>query len=110
MFRLFKRRKRIKASNYGRKEGWYIELEGRRIGEIINPERVAEFWHQYELILFDQSLSNTIENYKFWDNPSLRYFSKSLEEYCPHPSIIVYDKELSTLEKKVVRARSLGIS
>jgi len=110
MFKAFKRRKRVKASNYGRKEGWYIELEGGRIGEIINPERIAEFWHQYELILFDKSLSDAVENYEFWDNPSLMYFSKSLEEYCKHSSIIVYDNELSTPEKKVVKARLLGIS
>lgn len=110
IFKISERKKRIIDSNYGRKEGWYIELEGRRIGEIINPEHVAEFWHQYELILFDHSLSNAVENYEFWENPSLKYFSKSLEKYCIYFPIIVYQSELSTSERKVVSARSLAIS
>ena len=43
------RRLRIIETNYGRNCGWYVEVEGRKIARLSDPEFVDMFWDSYRL-------------------------------------------------------------
>lgn len=86
-----KRKRELHDSDFGRKDGWYVELNSIRIAELINPNHHEMFWVYYDLIILDSDLTCEIQNEDFWLNDSLRFFSKSLEEYANMKPLIVVD-------------------
>jgi hypothetical protein len=87
LFKYYKRRKALKKSNFGRSEGWIVELNGKKIAEFINPLAYDHFAFVYELIVLDESLEKEMENYEFWDTTALRFISKAVNEYYDGPKL-----------------------
>jgi hypothetical protein len=50
---------RLRKSNYGRLDGWYIELDGEVQGELVDYQFEDMFWDSYQVIPKDD-LSNEI--------------------------------------------------
>ncbi len=48
---LNRKRRAAQESDFGRRFGWFIERDGKRIGELdfIRWDPAAQFWHEYRL-------------------------------------------------------------
>jgi hypothetical protein len=99
-YKNYKRRQTLKKSNFGRNEGWIVELNGKKIAEFINPRAYDHFAFVYELIVLDESLKKEMENYKFWNTTALRFMSKAVNEYYDGPILNVRPYE-DTEEKYI---------
>lgn len=77
----YKRRLQIWQSNYGRDDGWYVELEGVRVAELVDCQFVDMFWDCYRIIPLENELNVNDELFQreFWDNfQKLIFRSRSL--------------------------------
>ena len=45
------RRKKLKESNQGSKEGWIVWIKGKSIAELDNPDQAQKFWVNYDLTI-----------------------------------------------------------
>lgn len=61
-------REQLKRSDYGRSEGWDLELEGRVVARLDEPRRQDMFWVSYRLtpITEDELLAAALLTRAFW--------------------------------------------
>lgn len=66
----FQRRREIWESNYGRDEGWFVELDGVCVAELVDCQFVDHFWDSYRIVPIANELDIHDELFQrsFWDN------------------------------------------
>lgn len=76
-------------SNYGRKYGWLIELDGKIIGELKNPRYADMFWVSYDIVALKKGEECFVNARTTWDELELRFKNKVMNEYAIYafPSI-----------------------
>jgi hypothetical protein len=104
LLKYYKRRKALKKSNFGRSEGWVVELNGRNIAEFINPIEHDQLRFIYNLSILDKSMEEELMSSNFWDRNDLKFFSKALNEYSN--SIPIVNPKINK-GKRIVRVRYL---
>lgn len=70
------RKKYLKKSDFGRINGWYVELGKERIAELVNPELRDQFWYAYDLLIYQNAKNKDLRCQIFWDNENIRFLSK----------------------------------
>lgn len=83
-----KRNKQLKETDYGRNKGWNIEIDGIKVGELINPKVRGQLRYEYELVLCKSNFIVEIRNNTFWERNDLMFFSKSMKEYAKYNPIV----------------------
>ncbi|MCD8418303.1 hypothetical protein J2Q11_11415 [Tenacibaculum finnmarkense genomovar finnmarkense] len=58
----------LKKSNWGREFNWYIEYNGKIIGELINYKWKDMFWDTYIVKSFNEDYNQILTDSLFWDN------------------------------------------
>lgn len=97
-----KRRKKLEQSDYGREEGWIIEVDAVKIAALIKPIYEDMFWYSYELVLINTLFKCEIYEALFWERSDLFFFSKALNEYCYNKPIVNL-MERERMEKVLIR-------
>ena len=66
--RAYRAKKRALASDCGRRFGWFIEKDEKRVGELeyIRWDSVAQFWHEYSVVWCDADESCIEGNPDAW--------------------------------------------
>lgn len=81
-------RKRIVESDYGRKFGWFVESEGRRLATLTEPEwdSVAQFWYVYKLTPLTDSPEDhqRLASEGFWQRTDIVYRNREFDMLAPH--------------------------
>lgn len=70
------RRLRAFETGYGRTAGWYVELDGRRLAQLVNCRREEMFWCSYQILPMTDSPAERIllfQSNEFWHTRPLRY-------------------------------------
>lgn len=90
MFEFFKSRKisALKSTDFGRKNGWNVELNDQVIAKLKNPVFVDMFWYSYDLEIVEAAMSGQLADKFFWDRDGLRFYSLSLDRYFENDVII----------------------
>lgn len=47
---MFERPRKLATSNYGREYGWFIELNGKVVGELVYLDCAEMFWDWYRVV------------------------------------------------------------
>jgi len=88
---------KLKATNYGRSEGWEVQYKNRTIAILMNDKMVEMFWCSYD-ISFVGNLAEQYANQKlFSEQRDLEYYSIALKEYAKSVTVT-----LDSLESDVV--------
>lgn len=70
----------LEKTNWGRDFGWYIEYEGKMIGELVDAKFEDMFWFTYKLIAYKEHESLVLD-FKNWDECKFRYLNKHYQQY-----------------------------
>lgn len=107
----YQRRLEIWQSDFGRDEGWYVELEGVRVAELVDCQGQQMFWDAYRIVPLENELGIRDQLFQraFWDNSQLltfrnRKFGDIAES--AWPAAKVFDEE----GRVVMRSLYLSIS
>jgi hypothetical protein len=77
MLAALKRDLDIYRSDFGREYGWFVERQGNRVAELIDPvwDMHSQFWHDYVLVPLTQEPAKLAEpdSRDFWDRDGLIY-------------------------------------
>lgn len=65
--RSFRRARYLVESAFGRYDGWYVELDGDVVGELIDPQFADMFWVSYAVGIRDGRRSATLYDDKLWN-------------------------------------------
>src|SRR4051794_8155398 len=71
------RRLRIYESDFGRRFGWYLELDGERLAALTDPvwDGDGQFWHRYTMTpLGDLETARRLATPEFWYGGNLLRF------------------------------------
>jgi hypothetical protein len=94
----------LAESNYGRNFGWYIELNGEIIGELIKCRFEDMFWDSYEIIPKDSIHEKILfDSDKILEHP-FKFKNKRLDEYAENAFLAGDQNLLLTKKRLVVRA------
>lgn len=102
MRKRFKRAQDLLDSSYGRKYGWFIELDGRIIGELKNPKYADMFWVSYDIVALNNEEESFVNAHSTWDNPKLRIKNKVMNEYAIYASPSISPNSENSMQGKVV--------
>ncbi|MBX2840884.1 MAG: hypothetical protein KTR26_03885 [Flammeovirgaceae bacterium] len=75
------RYREFKNSNYGREDGWYIELKGEVLGELIECKWEDMFWDSYEIHSIAEDKEKSLFDTKLWDNNRFDFRNKKFNNY-----------------------------
>ncbi len=73
--------KELKRSNFGRKFGWLIELEGEIIGELTDYEFSDMFWDSYSVIPKNEKWARLLFSPNFWYENDFKFKNKHYNIY-----------------------------
>jgi len=79
-FKKHKDEKELKQSNYGRVYGWFIEQEGKRIGELNHYEYDDMFWDRYTIFPY-KDYEAFLFNFENWLEHAFQYPNKHYQLY-----------------------------
>ena len=71
----------LKKSDYGRNYGWWVELDGKVLGELINVKWEEMFWDSYELWPIDKGDEAKLFDTELWDNNRFKFRNKKFNRY-----------------------------
>ncbi len=77
------RRLAIMLDNFGRKSGWYVEYQGRRIAVLTSCKWADMFWDEYHVQLLTddpEERRRIAENWKYWVGDDVVYRSRQFPE------------------------------
>lgn len=81
IFRFLLRYKSIKSTNYGRKCGWYIELNGVVVGELIDYQYIDMLWDSYLVVPKDEASDTILHEPSNWYDSKFQYKNKGIVGY-----------------------------
>jgi len=70
----------LKKSNWGRSFGWYVELNGEKIGELSYNEFEDMFWVSYKIIPY-QGYEKQILDFQNWQACRFKFLNKHYPQY-----------------------------
>jgi hypothetical protein len=72
-------------SRFGRRFGWYVELDGRQIAELTDPQSEDMFWVNYAVtpLADDESTREALFTDAFWKRTDLVYRNRFTGEVPP---------------------------
>jgi len=70
----------LKKSNWGRSFGWFIELNGEIIGELVDDKFDDMFWVRYTIVPYD-GFEEFLFNHQNWDESRFKYRNKHYPQY-----------------------------
>lgn len=76
----FSRTRFLVATNYGRTAGWYVELEGRRVGTLSDCRWVDMFWDSYVVGELDGVDASALAATANWDRCRFRFRNRESGE------------------------------
>lgn len=79
----FQRIWRLLDSNYGRNHGWFIELDGRIVGELVNSGFAEMFWDEYDVVVYEGA-GDTLGDDDNWLQCRFKYRNQYFNEYAEH--------------------------
>ncbi|BDS11383.1 hypothetical protein [Aureispira anguillae] len=94
----------LAESNYARNFGWYIELNGEIIGELIKCRFEDMFWDSYEIIPQNTAAKKILFDSEKLLNSDFRFKNKRLNEYAPNAFLGGSQNLLLTKKRIIVRA------
>lgn len=71
-------------SDFGRVDGWYIELDGRVIGDLADPFWADQFWHSYTVTTKSQDDDALIRDDRLWSEGRFTFRSRRTGETVVH--------------------------
>ncbi|MGY3794890.1 hypothetical protein [Aquimarina sp. 433] len=80
-FKKYKNKKELKKSNFGRDYGWYIEYEGKIVGELVDWKLTDMFWCSYKVVPINDELKNIVFNENLWQNCKFKFKNKKYNKY-----------------------------
>ena len=89
---------RLAASNYG----WWVELNGQIIAELLYCHFEDMFWDSYKVVACQDDFEEKILDKNFWFDTNLKFRNKGLNEYCD-PFIGLGQEELAITSRLWVR-------
>jgi hypothetical protein len=78
---MLKRIKELLLSNYGRYYGWFIELDGVVLGELIDYKFIDMFWDSYFVNIFNKDNASILQNESNWNECKFQYRNKIINKY-----------------------------
>lgn len=81
-------RKLYHSSNFGRNQGWIVELNGKVVAKFFYVHVDYPSYFTYKLKVIDKSLEEKMMTTEFWDNYDLKYLSKALNVYATTDPIV----------------------
>ena len=76
-------RKRITESDFGRKFGWFVELDGKRLASLSSPvwDSLAQFWFLYTVMPLTDSAEERqmLKSVEFWKREDIVYRSQEFD-------------------------------
>jgi hypothetical protein len=75
----------LRKSKYGRDHGWFIELDGQRVGELVDWQFEDMFWCSYRVIAADDAGKDIVFRDDLWNASRFRFKNKQLTVYARHP-------------------------
>lgn len=85
LVRRFQFYRALRKSNYGRAYGWFIELDGQRVGELVDSHWEDMFWCSYQVIAVDGACKEILSQDDLWNDGRFRFKNKQLLVYARHP-------------------------
>lgn len=85
MIKYFRTFHQLAISNYGRSFGWYIELDGTVLGELIHCEWTDMFWDSYKVIPKDEASKKVLDDLELWNQCRFSYRNKVISKYAKYP-------------------------
>jgi hypothetical protein len=76
-----KDKKELKKSNFGRDYGWYIEYDGKAIGELIDWKFTDMFWCDYKIVSLNNEWESILFDEKRWQNCEFKFKNKVYNKY-----------------------------
>ncbi|HAS40098.1 MAG TPA: hypothetical protein DCS93_06440 [Microscillaceae bacterium] len=83
--RSWKNSRELQKSNWGREYGWYIEFEGKIIGELVDCEFRDMFWDRYKIIPKNDQWGSYLFDEKHWFESAFKFKNKHYNLYAPNP-------------------------
>lgn len=82
---LMNERLRIIETNYGRECGWYVEVDGRKVARLVDPQWEDMFWVTYRLepLTDDPQEKALLYTNEFWDSGKHVYRNCEFDEKAP---------------------------
>ena len=79
-------RLRVIETNYGRDCGWYVEVEGRRVALLTDPQWEDMFWMTYrvEPLTDDIDERALLRTAEFWHSGKIVYRNRRFGAVAPH--------------------------
>lgn len=77
--------KELKDSNYGREYGWWIELNGKVLGELVKVKQEDMFWDSYEIKSIKPEHVKQLFDSDLWDNHKFIFRNKKFNKYAKSP-------------------------
>ncbi len=77
----YKDKKELKRSNFGRDYGWYIEYEGKTVGELIDCKFTDMFWCSYTIIPISNKWEHLLFDEKLWENCKFKFRNRKYNKY-----------------------------
>jgi hypothetical protein len=68
----------LRRSNYGRDYGWFIELDGERVGELVDVKWEDQFWFSYRVVPANAACEEILLQKDLWDRDRFRFTNKYL--------------------------------
>jgi hypothetical protein len=74
----------VQQSDFGRSDGWYIELDGEVLGELIDCRQEDMFWDSYAIIPANDSSNEILAQEDLWDACRFSFRNKKTAVYAAH--------------------------
>jgi hypothetical protein len=101
-------KREFEESGHGAGFGWYIEYEGQKIGELLEPKFSDMFWYSYKLVVYDE-FKDFVLDVKNWEKCDFKYLNKHYLQYSEYgyASPVIYNHENDELR---ISMRALYLS
>jgi len=70
----------LEQSDWGRNYGWFIELDGKKIGELVNAKYVSQFWVEYKIVAYT-GYENILFDHDKWAKCEFKFKNKHYPQY-----------------------------
>jgi hypothetical protein len=82
--RALDRARSLLRSNFGRRDGWFVEFRGAVVGELEEAERVEQFWDSYVVRCAPDSTDLLLRNDDLWNRCAFIFRNRRTHESARH--------------------------